>query len=206
MGGFGSGRHGGGLCTDSMLALDVRKINRAGLLTPGRWCAWQWSINGETSATIDLRIEADTVTLEYRSRSPGHNGGEWEPLNYAVRLAWTPCGYGGRRVWWVCPAVACGQRVAVLYGGNVFACRRCHRLGYRSQREAADDRATRRAETIRRRMGWEPGILNETGDKPKGMHWRTYWTLHARHDAHVVCALQGMAAKFGLLRDRMGGG
>ena len=55
-------------------------------------------------------------------------------------------------------------------------------------------------------MNWEPGILIPTGDKPKGRHWRTYRTLHERHDAHVVCALQGMAAKFGLLRDRMGGG
>ena len=32
MGGFGSGRRGGGRCTDDMRPLDVRKINRGGLL------------------------------------------------------------------------------------------------------------------------------------------------------------------------------
>ena len=34
MGGFGSGRQSGGRCTDDMRPLDVRKINRAGLLVP----------------------------------------------------------------------------------------------------------------------------------------------------------------------------
>jgi len=34
MGGFGSGRHDGGRCTDDMRPLDVRKIHRAGLLKP----------------------------------------------------------------------------------------------------------------------------------------------------------------------------
>ena len=54
MGGFGSGRQGSGRCTDDMRPLDVRKINRAGLLTPGRWFSWQWTCNGETTATISL--------------------------------------------------------------------------------------------------------------------------------------------------------
>jgi hypothetical protein len=50
---------------------------------------------------------------DYRNQSRHHNGGEWEPMNYAVRLDWTACGFGGRRVWWRCPAVGCGRRVAV---------------------------------------------------------------------------------------------
>jgi hypothetical protein len=67
-------------------------------------------------------------------------------------------------------------------------------------------------DTIRRRLGWEPGILNGSGLKPKGMHWRTFERLQAEHDAHVAQSLAGIAARLGLLRklgddlaDRPGG-
>ncbi len=59
-------------------------------------------------------------------------------------------------------------RLAVPYGGKVFACRHCHRLAYTCQREADYDRVTRRADTLRDRLGWKPGILNGEGLKPKG--------------------------------------
>ena len=203
MGGFGSGTHSGGRCTDDMRPLDVRKIHRSGLLKPGGGFAWQWTRNGETMASINLRVEADRVFLDYRNRSAHHNGGEWESMSYAVRLDWTPCNYGGLRAWWRCPAVGCGRRVAVLHGGRVFACRQCNRLAYRSQRETDDGRATRRAHTIRRRLGWEPGILSGSGIKPKGMHWRTFERLQASHVAHLNRALTGMAAKLALLRKRL---
>ena len=134
MGGFGSGRYGGRRCTDDLRPLDVRKIHRAGLLTPGRWFSWQWTCNEQVTATIGLHVEADRVVLEYRNQNRHHNGGEWESMKYAVRLDWTECGYGGRRVWWRCPVVGCDRRVAVLFGGRVFACRQCNRAAYRSQR------------------------------------------------------------------------
>lgn len=205
MGGFGSGRQRGARCTDDMRSLDVRKINRAELLTPGRSFSWEWTRNGETMSTIDLRVEIDRVVLAYSIRSAHHNGGEWERMNYAVRLDWTPCAFGGRRVWWRCPVVGCGRRAAVLHGGRAFSCRQCFRLAYRCQREADDDRAARRADTIRRLLGWQPGILNGKGGKPKGMHWRTFERLQANHDEHVNAALAGMAVKLGLLRGRLNG-
>ena len=203
MGGFGSGRRFGKDCTNDMLALDVRSINRAGRLTPGSWLTWQWTCNGEVTSSIQLRVGTDSVVLDYRNRSHHRNGGEWEPMHYTVALDWTPCGFGGKRVWWRCPAVGCGRRVAVLHGGRVFACRECNRLAYRSQREAGDDRATRRADKLRKRLGWEPGILNGNGLKPKGMHWRTFERLQSQHDAHINAALAGMAAKFGLMEERL---
>ena len=203
MGGMGSGRRyqGGKDTTSDMRALDVRRLQREGLLTPGRAFGWQWTRNGDEVASIQIRTGADHVTLNYRSRS---NGGEWQPMEYPVYLEWTGLHFGGRRAWFLCPARGCGRRVAILYGGSIFACRHCHKLTYACQRESDDDRAARRAETIRRRLGWEPGILNGDGRKPKGMHWRTFERLKATHDAYVDVSLAGMAQRFGLVNRRIG--
>ena len=74
MGGFGSGRGQRGRDTTSDLrALDVRRLQRDSLLTPGRSFNWQWSINGEKVADINIRVETVRVIFNYRSRS---NGGE----------------------------------------------------------------------------------------------------------------------------------
>jgi hypothetical protein len=203
MGGFGSGGSGGKRCTDDMLYLDVRRIHREGLLAPGRLSSWQWTRNGQPAATISFRAEEDHVVLHYRNRSPHHEGGEWEPMNYPVLLDWTSCGFGGWRVWWRCPALGCGRRVALLYGGRVFACRRCNQLAYRSQRERSDDRAARKADKIRRRLGWQPGILNGKGHKPKGMHWHTFDRLEMAHDTYCDVALLGMAERMSLIDTRL---
>ena len=189
-----------------MHVLDIRKIQRAGLLVPGRSFGWKWTRNGEKIASINLRTDCDAplskVTLHYRTRP---HGGEWKDMNYPVYVSWTGCNYGGQRVWWLCPAVGCGRRVAVLYGGSVYACRHCHMLAYSTQREQAHDRAGSRADTIRKRLGWDAGILNLPGGKPKGMHWRTFDRLQAAHDAHVNQALVGIAAKMGILEGRLEG-
>ena len=93
--------------------------------------------------------------------------------------------------------------MALLYSGSIFACRHCHQLAYPCQSEAGYDRATRRADRIRDRLGWEPGILNWSGGKPKGMHWNTYKRLKAEHDALVAQSLAGISAKLGIIRGRL---
>jgi hypothetical protein len=86
----------------------------------------------------------------------------------------------------------------------VYACRHCHKLAYQTQREQPHDRACNRADTIRKRLGWEAGILNGNGSKPKGMHWQTFQRLQARHNDLVNQSLAGMAAKLGLTMARLG--
>lgn len=176
---FGAGRPGEAICTDTMLRLDVRQLQRSGVLARGHRFSWQWKTRDRVDATIDCLAAVDRVLLDYRVRDPG---GEWASLRYPVLLDWTPCTFGGRRLWWRCPTSGCGRRVAVLFGGRMFACRHCHRLAYRSQSESAADRAIRRAEGIRARLGWEPGVLNSPEEKPKRMHWRTFERLVHEHD------------------------
>ncbi|MGH6820764.1 MAG: hypothetical protein ACREDU_07890, partial [Methylocella sp.] len=159
------------------------------------WGGWQWTCNGETMASIQMRAEQDRVILIYRHRS---GGAEWKDEQYPVRIVRTPCNLGRERAWFLCPAVGCGRRVAILYGGGIFACRHCYQLAYASAREDAGGRATRRADTLRARLGWELGILNGEGDKPKWMRWRTFERLVAEHDAFVAESLAGMALRFGI--------
>lgn len=198
MGGPGSGnrwRYGVKSTTDDYCALDVRRWARAGMLKLGYWGAWQWARNGETVASLKMRTEHDRVILIYRYRS---SGDEWKDEQYPVRIVRTPCNLGGSRPWFICPAIGCGRRVAILYGGRIFACRHCYRLTYVSSHEGAGDRATRRAERLRQRLGWEAGILNGGGGKPKWMRWRTFERLSAKHEELVVRSLQEMMLKFGI--------
>ncbi len=203
MGGFGSGRGQGGKNTTSdMRPLDVRRLQRAGLLAPGRASGWHWTCNGEEVASIQVRTEVDRVILNYRSRS---SGGDWQAMEYPVYLEWTECPLGGRRPWFRCPSPGCGQRVAILFGGSIFACRHCHKLAYACQRETDDHRAMRRADTIRRRLGWRAGIANPPGGKPKGMHWRTYERLTYEHNVFAMKSFAGSSAKLALVRRRLDG-
>lgn len=202
MGGIGSGRRYqyGKDTTSNMRALDVRQLQRGGFLSPGRTFNWQWSINGERVADVNIRTQENRVMLNYRSRS---HGGEWQAMEYPVYLEWTGLHFGGRRVWFRCPARGCGRRVAILFGGAIFACRHCHELAYQCQREKGDFRASRRANTIRRRLEWEAGIANPEGGKPKGMHWRTFERLKAEHDAFAHVSWVGMAERLGLINRRL---
>jgi hypothetical protein len=64
MGGFGSGRGQRGKDTTSdMRALDIRKLQRDGLLTPGGAFGWHWTVNGRKEASIQMRTEVDRVIL-----------------------------------------------------------------------------------------------------------------------------------------------
>lgn len=196
MGGYGSGRRWSYEAKDttgSYRFIDVRQWHREGLITPNQSFAWKWLRQGENVGSIQVRTEPNRVILDYRQRSSPED--DWVNEHYPVYLDWTPCHFGGKRPWFLCPTRGCGRRVAILYGGVIFACRHCCRLAYPSQNETDYDRAGRRAEKIRDRLGWELGFLNEKGGKkPKGMHWKTFERLSAQHDEFVGEAIAGIAS------------
>jgi hypothetical protein len=161
----------------------VRRLARQGALVPGKPVTWHWYIRDRLVFAAVIKAEVDALTLHYFDRADDPH-----PSVQYLSLDTTPCNYGGRRVWFICPQ--CGRRVAILYG-TPFACRHCHQLDYRSQRETGSDRAVRRALAIRRRLGWPRGAVS--GDKPKRMHQRTFERLVAQHDTYTSTFLAGVA-------------
>lgn len=92
-----------------------------------------------------------------------------------VRLAWTPCNFGGWRGWFICPK--CERRVAVLFHAYDLGCRDCYDLTYLSRRKNVADRAIRRVNKLRKRLLWPPGFIHGEFGKPKAMHWSTFRRL-----------------------------
>lgn len=197
MGGQGSGRHwyyDAKHTVNDYLSIDIRKWGRNKLLVPGTSFVAEWFRDGKVIGSIRILVAAKSIHLTYR-----HNAsGQWQDMSYSIDIKWTPCNLGGKRPWFICPAKNCDRRVAILYGGAIFACRHCYQLTYPSQRENTGDRASRKADKIRDRLKWEPGILNGDGLKPKGMHWKTFKQLCSLHDDLVQLSLQEATLRFGI--------
>jgi hypothetical protein len=155
MGGGGSGdwyRFDKKTTTDECHSVDVRYLHHNGL----RWFSLRWSRAERETGSIRCAVEGidrpERVLFLYRHRSSP--GDEWEDVHELVSLEWTACNFGGDRPCFVCPGAGCGQRVALLYGKRrYFLCRHCYDLVYDSQRENGMNRALRRAQSIRERLG-----------------------------------------------------
>jgi hypothetical protein len=171
---------GGKATTSGMLFLDVRYLHRKGYLSSEAISSQRWSLGGEPSGSIVLRACGDHVMLLYRTRR--YDDEKWTNREYPVSLEWTQCHYGGSRVWFRCPAAGCGRRVAVLYGGSIFACRHCHQLAYDSQRKTRHSRMILKTQKIRMKLDGSPNLLEDFPSKPKGMHWQTYLRLRQKAD------------------------
>jgi hypothetical protein len=197
---MGSGRRnqGGKDTTNNFRALDVRRLQQDGCLNPGKSFTFNWFSNGMNFGSIQIYSHEGHIILNYRHQRKGE---DWKTQRYPVNLDWSDCHYGGQRAWFRCPTDGCNRRVALLYLGNsgIFGCRHCYKLTFACQRESKADRLARRADKIRDKLDWQRGILNPNGTKPKGMHWKTYWRLWAKHDDCVDVALLSIAKRFGFL-------
>jgi hypothetical protein len=185
MGGYGSGRRWNSKVTTSAYSrLDVRHWQRSGLLIVGRsFVCGAWDIE---VLTCVKRNEPSMVRL--------YHGDGWRQQRepYRIWIEWTPCNYGGKRAWFVCPR-GCGHRVAILYYGDSPACRHCYRLAYESQQDSAKYRALHRAQAIRMQLGGSASLMDPFPAKPKRMHWSTYRQLYAKAMAREEMFLGAMA-------------
>lgn len=199
MGGVDSGRHWDFVqdTTDDYRSLDIRWLKREGVIQDGSVRRVVWNRNGVEISSIGISSEAGHLVFDYRRRQLG---GDWKTERYQVHLETSQCHIGGARHWFCCPAKGCGRRVAILYDGSIFVCRHCLKLVYSSQRERIAERAARRADRIRDKLGWEPGLSNgtEPWNRPKGMHRTTFERLCEEHDRHEARCRTDVIERYGI--------
>ena len=199
MGGYGSGswnRTNTKALVSDCLRLDASSLQRGGLFRSdvsfGSIFKVAWTKDtDDSSPQIGIQVGIAQITLLYRIPNLEEENGD---IQEAVQLVWTPCNYGGHRAWFLCPGIDngnfCGKRVTKLYlYGRYFLCRKCHGLTYNSQKVAIADRHLRRAQNIRMRLGGSASLIAPFPNKPKGMHWNTYWKMWSKEiketNAHI---------------------
>lgn len=156
----GAGRPGWHVRVEDLRSIDVRQLNRDGILEAGGG-VFVW--RDARHCTIDFA--ANEITLRHDL-----NG---LPDEQRVPILRTPCHYGGSRPWFACPT--CSRRVALLYltSSTGFACRLCAGAAYTSQVEGAMERAARKQRKVEARIG--AGTL-----RPVGMRWATFSKLRGK--------------------------
>lgn len=151
---YGAGRPGWKEKAEQCLRVDVRMLQRAGLLAPGVSGSSGWSRAGKSEGIIGTRAEPGVLWLLYATAG--------RPGDHRVKLEHTACNYGGCRPWFACPG--CARRAAVLYMcGGAFRCRHCASVAYASQSEGEIGRSWRKqqkAEARLRRKGIHPATFD----------------------------------------------
>lgn len=124
----------------------IKKIETSFLKKHGYFTGWKsgtitwtsgWSDN-KSSVGVQVITGDGEEYLRIHYTQTDNSSGEKKDFDYKIPLVSTPCRYGGKRYWFICPMSRsgkyCGKRVGVLYkDGDYFACRHCYDLTYSSR-------------------------------------------------------------------------
>lgn len=182
----GAGRPAQYRKTSNFRSMDVRRLQREGLLKDGAAYGWTWKDDGGREvASIGVRVEGGGVRFTYQITGEHH-------VNEHVMIATTACNYGGGRMWFVCPY--CRRRCALVYIGSQVACRKCLKLRYPSQSDDDTDALWRKQRKLEAKLGGA-----DYWCKPKGMHQTTFdrirretIELESKRDWLLVAKYRGM--------------
>jgi hypothetical protein len=158
--------------------LDVNQLSEKGCLRTGSSGTCQWVLGNEIFS-VNLRAEAGRMHLAYTVRV---GDGGCEEMAETISIVHLRGRFGGSRAYFICPGpgdgTECGRRITKLHlSRRYFLCRHCNRLAYASQFERPWQRALRRANKLKQRLGIGVGIAEPVPDKPEGMSVRTYGRL-----------------------------
>lgn len=159
----GAGRPGRADKVEDFRHIDAREMQRLGIFnTPWRG-AWYWKniATGKVAAQIAIETAGQMLLLSFRV-----NG---RREDQRVRLRRVPCNYGGSRTLFHCPQCQ-ATRAILLFAGEIFQCRGCLDLRYRTQAESRLGRLNIAKAKISQK-------LMNGRNRPAGMHRTTYMLL-----------------------------
>ncbi|WP_301750079.1 hypothetical protein [uncultured Erythrobacter sp.] len=167
---------------EEMLALDVRTLRRLGALQAGECIIYtvQWSQRGLRGASVRLRSDLSDMerggVITIAGTMPD------DPIRQDIAIEPVSAGFGGYRLYFICPVTA--DRCEVLYyARGRFASRRAHRLSYMSQNLTDLSRARRKVAKLSARLEGRAGFRRPRGGNRTEMVDR----LHdAALDAHAL--------------------
>ena len=96
-------------------------LKQHGYLCGVRWGSIRWTRGEQETGSVSFVVSVQDWTGEIRFQytQTQNYSGEKESLDYPVRLTATPCRYGGKRWWFICPLIkngyTCNRRVLKLY-------------------------------------------------------------------------------------------
>lgn len=133
------------LCVEDCYSLAIASLVRRRLFsTPiGTISSVTWTNSeGDELFRLGLRLSttaAGRLALQFYYDAADSYALRGSQIAYRVEIAATPCRFGGRRYWFLCPVflpgIHCRRRVRMLYlppGSTIFGCRQCHDLTYKS--------------------------------------------------------------------------
>jgi hypothetical protein len=191
MGGSGSGgrNYKGRPTVRSCYRLTVAGLKRNGSLRKGSWRLWTWE---RLVVTFETKWD-DMIVMTWTSPITGSASEQFLGFQWLSHRR----NFGGYQYYLVCPF--CSRKcTAVYYFSDQFACRKCHRLPYPSQRETEVWRLRRKLEMLAQRLGsdFEWGSQS-VPPRPKGMHIRTYQGIAQVYETSAVrmYLLEGMTLR-----------
>jgi len=121
--------------TESCCQLDMSYLTSRYVMDWDYQTTISWKTNRGRHDSIGLDIcPPKRIRLHYSTTN--RTTRKTNQYRYFVYLDTTPCNYGGKRWWFICPE--CHRRCRILYKPSdeiYFACRICHNLTYESQQE-----------------------------------------------------------------------
>jgi len=116
--------------------ISIGFLKQYGYLSKGRLQGTiQWSCDGNPTGSAGIRVSFPEMNNVCVSYSITDTDQKKESINNYISIIKTPCNYGGKRHWFLCPF--CSRKALKLYlspGNNYFGCRKCLQLSYRSQK------------------------------------------------------------------------
>lgn len=135
MGGYNSGRYRtrNQGAVEASLRLDIRDLRRRGYVRPNVRASgpWSWTYRDQRCGSINVSL---LIGNDGKGEAVLNYAADGEPKAQRVRLVSTPCHFGGRRWYFLCPRRE--RRCEVLcFAQGSFASRQAQCLTYSSQSE-----------------------------------------------------------------------